>query len=89
MAGFSGGRGGTHRQPVMCVTVGPAQEHPSLPSDQVLLVSIGKAGAQSTGQSEGMNQVVSTMLSPDSSHKAHWTGSGMLYAHSDPGILCL
>lgn len=72
----------------MCITVWLAHADTSLLPDQDFLVSIGKAGAQSMGQSEGKHKAASTTLSPDSSHEAQWAGSGLLYAHSDPGILC-
>lgn len=73
----------------MCVTVVLAPADPSLSSHQVFLVSIGKAGARLAGHSEGMHQAAPTMSSSEGSHKAQWTGSGHLYAHSDPGILWL
>lgn len=73
----------------MFVAVRPAHADPSLPSDQVFFVGIDKAGARSAGRREGRHQAASTMLFPDRNRKAHWTGSGLLYAHSDPEILCL
>ena len=52
--------------------------------DQGFLISIDKPVTQvHRGQCGGMHQAASSMLSSD----IPWTASGLLYAHSNPGIL--